>query len=195
MCTPQTAEDFSATAYYFARALYQAKKVPIGIIQSSYGGSPVESWLPPQTLAQHPELKLAPDPKLPVVDFTQAVALQQTQVKNLMAWGPTDPARLGVTQGWQKPEFDDTAWATMELPLIWDKNVPSLGEVGGAWFRKEITIPAAWEGKDIMLKLGRIAWMDYTYWNGTQVGISASITAPPSSAGIPGGVTASPARW
>jgi len=42
--TPETAGDFSATAYFYARALYQKLKVPIGIIQSSIGGTPAEAW-------------------------------------------------------------------------------------------------------------------------------------------------------
>jgi sialate O-acetylesterase len=42
--TPETAGNFSATAYFYARALYQKLKVPIGIIQSSIGGTPAEAW-------------------------------------------------------------------------------------------------------------------------------------------------------
>ncbi len=42
--SPETAGDFSATAYFFARKLYQELHVPIGIIQSSIGGTPAEAW-------------------------------------------------------------------------------------------------------------------------------------------------------
>ena len=44
LSSPKTAGDFSATAYFFARALYLKLKVPIGIIQSSIGGTPAEAW-------------------------------------------------------------------------------------------------------------------------------------------------------
>jgi len=71
-CSPRVVENWSATAYYFASNLHKALNVPIGIIQASYGGSPVESWLPPAELAKHPEVAMAPDPKLPVVDFAKA---------------------------------------------------------------------------------------------------------------------------
>lgn len=170
VCTPQVAEDFSATAYYFARELHRALKVPIGILQASWGGSQVEAWLPPASLTGHPELHLQLDTALPRVDFTRAVALQQEQMHNLMTWGPRGPARWGITQSWEKPEFHDAEWPTMDLPVIWDRITPSLGDVGGAWFRREVTIPAAWQGRELMLKLGRIAFMDTTYWNGVPVG-------------------------
>ncbi len=44
LCTPETAKNFSAVAYFFARALQQKEKVPIGLIDSSWGGTPAEAW-------------------------------------------------------------------------------------------------------------------------------------------------------
>ncbi len=43
-CTPETAKDFSAVAYFFGRSIQQHEKVPIGLIDSSWGGTPVEAW-------------------------------------------------------------------------------------------------------------------------------------------------------
>ena len=56
-CTPETAEKISAVAYYFARALQKERGVPIGIIESDWGGSPAEAWTPWPTLAASPTLK------------------------------------------------------------------------------------------------------------------------------------------
>lgn len=44
-CTPQTAADFSAVAYFFGREINQREHVPIGLIDSTWGGTPVESWI------------------------------------------------------------------------------------------------------------------------------------------------------
>jgi sialate O-acetylesterase len=44
-CTPATARDFSAVAYFFARAIHQREHVPIGLIDSSWGGTPIDSWI------------------------------------------------------------------------------------------------------------------------------------------------------
>lgn len=54
VCSPETVADFSATAYYFARDLQRTLEVPVGIIGSSYGGTPVESWMSEDTLASNP---------------------------------------------------------------------------------------------------------------------------------------------
>ena len=45
-CNPDTLKTFSAVAYYFAKEIYKEVKVPIGIIQSALGGSPIEPWIP-----------------------------------------------------------------------------------------------------------------------------------------------------
>lgn len=57
ICSPQTAPDFSAVAYYFARNLSQALDVPIGILQSSWGGSRIECWMSREALAPFLKIK------------------------------------------------------------------------------------------------------------------------------------------
>ena len=44
-CTPATARDFSAVAYFFARAIHEREHVPLGVIDSSWGGTPIDSWI------------------------------------------------------------------------------------------------------------------------------------------------------
>src|ERR1700733_6492014 len=45
VCTPETAKDFSAVAYFFAREINRREHVPIGVIDSSWGGTPIDSWI------------------------------------------------------------------------------------------------------------------------------------------------------
>jgi sialate O-acetylesterase len=45
LCTPQTATDFSAVAYFFGREISGTEHVPIGLIDSTWGGTPIESWM------------------------------------------------------------------------------------------------------------------------------------------------------
>ncbi len=57
----------------------------------------------------------------------------------------------------------------MKLPLLWEK--AGLGEFDGVvWFRKEITVPAAWVHKDLVVELGPVDDMDVTFVNGRKVG-------------------------
>jgi sialate O-acetylesterase len=44
-CTPDTAKDFSAVAYFFAREISQREHIPVGVIDSSWGGTPIDSWI------------------------------------------------------------------------------------------------------------------------------------------------------
>ncbi|MBV8629884.1 MAG: sialate O-acetylesterase [Silvibacterium sp.] len=44
-CNPQTASDFSAVAYFFGREINQKEKVPVGLIDTTWGGTPVEAWI------------------------------------------------------------------------------------------------------------------------------------------------------
>jgi sialate O-acetylesterase len=57
VCSPETAPDFSAVGYLFARDLNQALKTPVGVILSAYGASTAEAWIPRETMAADPQLK------------------------------------------------------------------------------------------------------------------------------------------
>ncbi len=57
-CGPQTVGGFSGVAYFFGRDLQAALKVPVGLIHTSWGGTPAEAWTDRQTLASHPDLKV-----------------------------------------------------------------------------------------------------------------------------------------
>src|SRR6266542_3841984 len=56
-CNPDSAQKFSAAAYYFGRALQKARGVPVGLIHTSWGGSPAEVWVREAVLAADPEYK------------------------------------------------------------------------------------------------------------------------------------------
>src|SRR5437763_3386678 len=56
-CTPQSVKEFSAAGYYFGVELQQALNVPLGLINSSYGGSQAEAWTPVEYLLASPDLR------------------------------------------------------------------------------------------------------------------------------------------
>lgn len=57
VCSPETVGRFSATAFFFGREIHRTLKVPVGLINSSVGGTPIESWIAPDAQKASPELK------------------------------------------------------------------------------------------------------------------------------------------
>ena len=56
LCTPETAAGFSAVAYFFGREIAAKENVPVGLIDSTWGGTPADSWVSLDTLGTHPDL-------------------------------------------------------------------------------------------------------------------------------------------
>lgn len=56
-CSPETLGNFSAVGYFFGRTLHYALKVPVGLIHTSWGGTPAEAWTTEATMAADPDLK------------------------------------------------------------------------------------------------------------------------------------------
>jgi len=75
-CTPETMRNFSAIAYFFAKKLSKEMGVPVGLINSSWGGTPAESWMPEDVIQKDNYLK-------------EAVARQKP-----VTWGPVEPGRI-----------------------------------------------------------------------------------------------------
>lgn len=84
VCTPDTVPNFSAVGYFFARRVYQTIKQPIGIIHTSWGGTPAEFWTPKPVLAADPAYKGIIDTwAKAVADYPQA---KEKYEKDLAAW-------------------------------------------------------------------------------------------------------------
>ncbi len=84
VCTPQTVPAFSAVAYFFGRDLRKARNVPVGLIHTSWGGTPAESWTSKEVLEANPMLK-----KL-ITDWDQKIAAYdpvKTAERNKIAAG------------------------------------------------------------------------------------------------------------
>lgn len=192
-CSPETVPLFSATAYFFGRYLYQKLHVPIGLLHSSWGGTPAEAWTSGKTLAHFPEFakalkdlqenggKVNPDSMFNI--YRKKLASWQTEVRNLMSKSET------LNQGWHQLKFNDSQWKTMQVPSIWETK--GLNVDGIVWFRKEIDIPDTWQGQNLKLSLGPINDFDVTWFNGKEVGSEAHVSIPrnyviPSSLVKPG---------
>jgi sialate O-acetylesterase len=77
---PETVAEFSATAYYFGRKLFKTLNIPIGLINSSRGGSCIETWMTPDALKDFPNIKI------PTVDETVSRIHTPTVLYNAMIY-------------------------------------------------------------------------------------------------------------
>lgn len=185
--TPESVLRFTAVGYFFAKSLYDRYKVPIGLINASLGGSPVEAWLSEKALQRFPQ-HLAT-----AIKFRDDALIQQItehDKKTSDTWyGLLNERDQGLKSGhksWADPSHDASKWPVIELPAFWDGT--GLGPVNGVvWFRKEITVPDSMAGKPAKLLMGRIVDADETYVNGKLVG-SVSYQYPPRRYEVPAGV-------
>jgi sialate O-acetylesterase len=167
---PKSILRFTATGYFFAKALYEKYEVPIGLIHASVGGSPAQAWLSEDALKAFPEY-LQTVKKFKDSSYLNQILEKDNATSN--AWySRIKQLDKGLEKG-QKPWFDEdydaSEWATMDVPGYWADH--ELGPVNGVvWFRKEIDIPASMIGKPARLWLGRIVDADQSYVNGNRVG-------------------------
>ena len=166
-CTPESVKEFSAVAYYFGRALRQHNDVPVALINSSWGGSAIQSWTSLASLETNPDLVGITAPYYHVVRrFETDFAAGIVDERDAYIDKGIQPGELG----WEAPGLDDSAWKEWTQPGdfgMWGK--PEYTQ-GGIWFRRAIDIPADWTGKALVLGLGSIGNHDITYVNGVEIG-------------------------
>lgn len=178
-----TIANFSAVAYFFAKNLNEKYNVPIGILHSSLGGSPVQAWMDPKTLKKSPEY-LAEAEKWKSDDLIKNT---ESNEKNLSdAWyAELNANDLGLKQNWTSNATDFSSWKTINVPGSWENQE---GEFEGTvWLKKEIILPNGSNGKVAFLNLGRIKDADETYINEVKVG-NVTYEYPPRWYKIPAGV-------
>jgi len=76
LCTPDSAKNFSAVAYFFAKELRAKLGCPVGVISAAWGGTPIETWISLDGLRQSPEFDKT------LKDYYQAIDKHQYVLKN-----------------------------------------------------------------------------------------------------------------
>jgi sialate O-acetylesterase len=174
--TPQAAAQFSAVAWFFAKKIQETLHVPVGVVQSAWGGTPVEAWSSKRVMTSNPELTTFFNSDLEKLASKDKVT--DTFTKSLAAWETTnsdqDPGNTDLS--FAKPGLDLADWSTTKLPAT----AKDLDIKGGSvvWFRKDVMIDPALIGKPLMLHFGRIAEESVCYVNGKRLGGYGGIGHP-----------------
>ena len=184
---PENTPAFSAAAYFFGKELFEKYKVPVGLINSSLGGSPAESWISEDALKEFPKYY---DEAQKFKDSSLIKNIENSDNKRIQTWytllkqkdeGFKDPQNV-----WYNTSLNTSDWSSMKIPGFWADT--KLGLVNGSvWFRKTIEVPSSMAGKPAILILGRIVDGDSTYVNGVFVG-TVGYQYPPRRYNIPAGL-------
>lgn len=155
--------DFSAVAYFFAKALFAKYHVPIGIINASWGGVPIESMMSEDALKDFPSI-------LRTVQKNKDTAYINGANRNPFSSSALPrPQDKGLDQRWYDPSYTPKEWRTINIPGYWeDQGLKDLD--GVVWYRKEIEVPASIANNPAKVFLGRIVDADALYINGKLVG-------------------------
>ncbi len=164
----ENVRPFSAVAYFFAKKIHEKYGIPIGIINASVGGTPIEAWMSEQGFNDFPEVLKTIERNKDTAYINSLSRRPAPSGNNSNRQQPTD---LGISgeKPWYALDYVPKGWRNIYIPGYWeDQGIKNLD--GAVWYRKEITVPASMVGKPAKVWLGRIVDADALYINGKQVG-------------------------
>ncbi len=163
-CSPETVADFSATAYFFGKQLYEKLQVPVGLIETCWGGTVAEAWTSKEALEDLGDF----DDLLTKIDSLK-LHVKEMKAKQKAYTEDWNRHKDRILKKYATVDYDAHQWEKMNLPTYWE-NAGHPGLDGNIWYRKAVDIPKSWVGKALQLDLGPIDDNDITWFNGQKVG-------------------------
>lgn len=183
---PQNMGELSGTSYFFAKKMQQELNVPIGIINSSQGGSPVYAWMNQDSFTE-----LGRKDYLKRIDFWRSEENIKSKIKEVTDAHKNWDAKViekdkGINQKWEE-KMPDTNCKDFLIPGDFDE----LGNKAGVvWFKKEIELDKSQaeslNSKKSFIWFGTIQDSDTIWINGVFCG-STGYVYPPRRYEIPKG--------
>ena len=154
---------FSAVAYFFGRDMNKELNVPIGLIHTSWGGTPAEAWTSAEGIA-------------PVKDFQKQVDAVTEMAK------PGAMHTADMIENWAKGidgdssgvDVNDSTWEKVQLPNRFGR-IGLAQHRGEVWFRKTIDLPNPLPAGDAQLTTGSNDGIDINYVNGVRTDFGSSV--------------------
>lgn len=165
--SPPNSRGFFGGRIFFARKVYQETGIPIGIINSSWGGTDIETWtsmdsfqqLGEQYMRRYADAKMGDDFEQFITQNNEKKSQYEEALRN----------DKGLTEEWYQPALDVSSWSKITVPGLWSQN--ELGNVDGAvWFRFEVELPEGVGENESVLNLGMIDDDESTWVNGRFAG-------------------------
>lgn len=153
---------FSAVAYFFALKIHQRYNVPVGIINASIGGTPVDAWISEEGLNEFPTI-------LSKIDDNRRKVLAGEYNPPVNTTPRPVVFNLEEESPWLNNSFNPVGWKTIHVPGYWeDQGLRDLD--GVVWYRKDFVVNRSMLGNAGRLHLGRIVDADAVYINGKKIG-------------------------
>jgi sialate O-acetylesterase len=160
---PNDVLSFGAVTYFFAKNIYDQYKVPIGIINSSVGGTPIEAWISEEGFKDFSEIQKT------IQKNKDTSYVNSFSQRNIVPQLKLEIKDLGQIEHWESADYQPKGWRNINIPGFWEDQ--GLKELNGVvWYRKEIDIPQNWTGKNLKIMMGRIVDADEMYFNGKKIG-------------------------
>ena len=175
---------FTALGYFLGKRMERETGVVQGIVQSSWGGTPIESWLPADSVRRYDERKA--DEAVLWADADLQRRANEANSRASERWNALLSERdPGLSGNWTSADYDDSQWQRANqyaLPVM-----PRHGFCGTYWLRQHINVDAAHAGQAAQLLVGTLVDADYTFINGQEVG-RTYYQYPPRRYRVPAGV-------
>jgi len=163
VCTPETVPGFSAVLFYFGRYLHQNLNTPMGLINTSWGGTPAESWTSRPTLEADPDLKhMVADWDKAVAEYPAAKAAYdaafaewEKACAKAKADGAAEPAKPGEPRSPEHPWRTSSLYNQMIHPLV------PFALQGAIWYQGESNASRAYQYRKLfpaMIEDWRKSW-------------------------------------
>ena len=160
-CNPANSGNSSAVAYFFGRQLAKDINVPIGLLNSSWGGTNIQTWISWDSMSQKEKYKNA--------DLNALNQSLEQGKKNAENYRLAIANDIGSREKWYDPFVNIDGWKTMTIPQVWETG--GVGNADGVvWFRKEFNLNGPFTQNPLTLSLGVIDDLDSTYINGVLIG-------------------------
>lgn len=177
---PEAIRPFSAVAWFFGKALRRrlGADVPIGLVHSSWGGTVIEPWIPRfayEKAGRTGELSRIDDAIAYREDdkgsFESKYLAAQKPLREWLRdkfFAPNAAASAAALATWAAPTLppgEDALWTHGKRGCA-----RGLSQVGVTWFRREFTVPASWEGRDVLFHIDKIDDCDEMFLDGVKIG-------------------------
>ena len=184
--TKENLPDLSAVGYFMAKKLFTESGVAVGLIDTTLGGSAIESWMSREMLEAFPEQLAITEPYKDEEYLAKVLAQNEEHYTKWHTW--IDSHDAGILEHWQKNKGGgDAAWEEITLPCIFQKHPRLKGFTGSIWFRRTFRIEGEKAGKEALLWFGTMTDSDEIFINGVSVG-KTEYCYPPRRYEIPAGL-------